>query len=83
MRGHDLGEILSDGEPDCGIGQGEAAEEQGRSPAEAFWNGEPGTSRIGRQRGQRTRRARPPRAESSSGNGVVHVDFSGPGPDAA
>lgn len=79
---HDLGEILSHGEPACGIGQGEAAEEQGQSPAEAFWDGEPGTSRIRPAAGPAHEAGEVSPAESS-GNDVVHVNFSGPGSDAA
>jgi hypothetical protein len=36
----DLGEILTHGEPQCGIGQGEVAEHATGSPGEAFWAGE-------------------------------------------
>ncbi|MFZ0377880.1 MAG: hypothetical protein WCD11_21190 [Solirubrobacteraceae bacterium] len=36
----DLGEILSHGEPRCGIGQGDVAEHATGSPGEAFWAGE-------------------------------------------
>ena len=81
---HDLGEILSHGEPAAGTGQGEAAEEPHQSPAEAFWNGEPGPARVN----SATRRAHEasqisPGENSSEGNGVVHVEFGGHGPDAA
>ena len=81
---HDLGEILSHGEPACGVGQAEAAEEPGQSPAEAFWDGELGASRTGSAVGPAHEASQVSTAEShSEGNGVVHVDFSGPGPDAA
>lgn len=81
---HDLGEILSHGEPACGSGQGEAAEEQSQSPAEAFWDGEPGTSRIRPAGGPVHEASEVSAVESpSEGNGIVHVNFSGPGPDAA
>ena len=37
----DLGEILAHGEPDHGMGQGEAAEQPSeQSPGQAFWDGE-------------------------------------------
>ena len=37
----DLGEILAHGEPDHGMGQGEAAEQPSeQSPGQAFWHGE-------------------------------------------
>ena len=37
----DLGEILAHGEPERGMGQGEAAEQaESQSPGQAFWEGE-------------------------------------------
>jgi hypothetical protein len=80
----DLGEILSYGEPGCGMGQGELDVEAGRSPGEAFWAGEvsaepatPGDDQA-REAGVGSRGQGP-----AAGNGAVHVDFSGRGPDAA
>ena len=69
----DLGEILAHGEPERGMGQGEATEQ----PAEA-----PGTDpahATGERDGDR--RAEP--SDRSNGNGVVVVEFGGPGPEAA
>ena len=77
----DLGEILAHGEPERGMGQGEAAEQP---DARAFWDGD-ASPRAGE---------RPPEASadrgtdaaagpSGQGNGVVVVDFRGLGPDAA
>jgi hypothetical protein len=81
---HDLGAILSHGEPACGIGQGEAADTQGQSPAEAFWDGAPGASPIRPAAAPMHEASEVSPVESpSEGNGVVHVNFSGPGPDAA
>ena len=77
----DLGEILAHGEPESGMGQGEAAEQP---DAQAFWDGEasPGAP-------ERPQDAAPDRGAdaavdtSAQANGVVVVDFSGLGPDAA
>ena len=77
----DLGEILAHGEPERGMGQGEAAEQP---DGQAFWDGEasPGAA-------ERSQEAGPDRGEDSAvdtpaqGNGVVVVDFRGLGPDAA
>jgi hypothetical protein len=79
----DLGEILAHGEPEHGMGQGEAAEVE-QSPAQAFWDGElagrhleppdePGGEAV----------AAPARGTDAQGNGVVVVDFGGLGPEAA
>ena len=81
----DLGQVLSHGEPGCGMGQGEVDEEEAtRPPGEAFWNGELPAEPVN-SGDERVREA----SESSPGeggsthNGVVHVDFSGRGPEAA
>jgi hypothetical protein len=80
----DLGEILAHGEPERGMGQGEAAEQAPeQSAAQAFWEGElqpgkpePAEDGVGQAAGAS--------AETpSQGNGVVVVDFRGLGPDAA
>ena len=69
----DLGEILAHGEPERGMGQGEATEQPAEAPAAD------GGGRDQRARPEQRRRgARPLR-----GNGLVVVDFGGPGPDAA
>jgi hypothetical protein len=79
----DLGEILSHGEPQCGIGQGDVAEHATGSPGEAFWAGEqtPDQVKPVAEDGHRVSETSP--AERPTGNGVVHVDLSGRGPDAA
>jgi hypothetical protein len=74
----DLGEILAHGEPERGMGQGEAAEQ---SPAQAFWDGEL-TAGPAEPAGEGTGE-RPTPARDPQGNGVVVVDFRGLGPDAA
>ena len=68
----DLGEILAHGEPEQGMGQGEAAEQPAEEmPAEAVdAAGEAGETREARR-------------APASGNGVVVVDFGGVGPEAA
>jgi hypothetical protein len=63
----DLGEALAHGEPEQGMGQGDAAE-----AAESGSGDGP----------QETVAAAPP-ASSKRDNGVVVVDFGGLGPDAA
>ena len=81
----DLGEILSHGEPDRGMGQGDGAEQPAeQSPGQAFWDGEvsaqelePGESASGGADGAA------PAEAGSRGDGVVVVDFRGLGPDAA
>ena len=81
---HDLGEILSHGEPPCGTGQAAAGEEPSTSPAEAFWEGEPTSGRNGPEVERPTDGTELSLSGSpAEGNGVVHVDFSGHGPDAA
>ncbi|OAI39392.1 hypothetical protein AYO39_02955 [Actinobacteria bacterium SCGC AG-212-D09] len=81
----DLGEILSHGEPERGMGQGEAAEQPPeQSPGQAFWDGELDTQAAqppGESSDAATEPAGP--AGSEQGNGVVVVDFRGLGPDAA
>jgi len=81
----DLGEILSHGEPERGMGQGEAAEQAAeQSPGQAFWNGElaaqPSESH-GEPAGVPAEGA--PKDGPSEGNGVVVVDFRTLCPDAA
>jgi hypothetical protein len=77
----DLGEILAHGEPERGMGQGEAAEQP---DGQAFWDGEATSSAP-----ERPPDAGPESGDGSSGdasaqgNGVVVVDFRGLGPDAA
>jgi hypothetical protein len=80
----DLGEILAHGEPERGMGQGEAAEQAAeQSPGQAFWEGElpPGqpepAEETAGEAADSAAEDRPP------GNGVVVVDFRGLGPDAA
>jgi hypothetical protein len=77
---HDLGEILSRGEPGCGMGQGEVVEEAPRSPGEGFWDGELTAVRVKSEQ-ERAREAgeASPGELSSEHNGVVHVDFGGRG----
>jgi Rad52/22 family double-strand break repair protein len=80
----DLGEILSHGEPDRGMGQGEATEQPAeQSPGQAFWDGE-----LAAEQAERTDEAAAGAAAAEGetapkGNGVVVVDFRGLGPDAA
>jgi hypothetical protein len=80
----DLGEILSHGEPERGMGQGEAAEhEPERSEAQAFWDGDPAPQQ-GDAATTRSADSVEPGAEAErQENGVVVVDFRGLGPDAA
>jgi len=68
----DLGEILAHGEPERGMGQGEATEQ----PAEAS-----GADPL-RATGEPDRNGGAEPSDHSHGNGVVVVDFSGPGPEA-
>jgi hypothetical protein len=81
----DLGEILAHGEPERGMGQGEAAEQTGgRSEAQAFWDGEPTPADAGASAGPAGEAPEQPAPERHAGsNGVVVVDFGGRGPDAA
>jgi hypothetical protein len=68
----DLGEILAHGEPERGMGQGEAAEQPTEELAgEAVAPGGEETSEGG------------PESAPAQGNGVVVVDFGGVGPEAA
>jgi hypothetical protein len=83
----DLGEILAHGEPEHGMGQGEAAEqaEAGRADEEsasgqAFWEGDL-ERRAESGEGSESGRDKP--AKPAEGNGVVVVDFGGLGPEAA
>jgi hypothetical protein len=80
----DLGQILSHGEPPCGTGQGEAGEDATGSPGEAFWAGElkPEEGKTAAEVSAQTSEVSPS-ASSPETNGVVHVDFTGRGPDAA
>jgi hypothetical protein len=68
----DLGEILAHGEPETGMGQGEAADRAADPGAAPGADAEPATHN-------------PPEAaerSSADGNGVVTVDFGGLGPAA-
>jgi hypothetical protein len=79
----DLGEILAHGEPERGMGQGEAAEQAPeQSPAQAFWEGELAADQAEAANAPTHDRADAP-APEQQGNGVVVVDFRGLGPDAA
>jgi hypothetical protein len=80
----DLGEILSHGEPAFGSGQGEVAEPATGSPSEAFWAGEQPPDQVGPEAQDAPEESAATPVESSpKTNGVVHVDFTGRGPDAA
>jgi hypothetical protein len=77
----DLGEILAHGEPERGMGQGEAAEQP---DAQAFWDGDASPGAPGRHQEPDPDRGEDSAADTSAqGNGVVVVDFRGLGPDAA
>jgi hypothetical protein len=79
----DLGEVLAHGEPERGMGQGEAAEFE-QSPAKEFWDGELSGEQLepsDASNGEAT--ASPARETDAHGNGVVVVDFGGLGPEAA
>jgi hypothetical protein len=84
----DLGAILGHGEPERGMGQGEAAAEQGPGPSvgQAFWDGEAVTeaAETPETPGEAAEAGSAPVREQQ-GNGVVVVDFRvlGPGPEAA
>jgi hypothetical protein len=72
----DLGEILAHGEPERGMGQGEAAEQPGEhAPAEAVETTGDGAAANGA--------GSDGGAAPAQGNGVVLVDFGGLGPEAA
>jgi hypothetical protein len=78
----DLGEILSHGEPERGMGQGEAAEQaEQQSPAQAFWEGELHPEAA--EAAERAPTDGAPADGGPDGDGVVVVDFRGLGPDAA
>lgn len=83
----DLGEILGHGEPERGMGQGEAAEQaSGPSEGQAFWDGEAVTAPLETAENPDEVAETGSAAEPAQhGNGVVVVDFRGlgPGPDAA
>jgi hypothetical protein len=76
----DLGEILAHGEPERGMGQGEAAEQP---DAQALWDGDASPSGAERPREPGPDRGADATDTSGQGNGVVVVDFRGLGPDAA
>jgi len=67
----DLGEILAHGEPESGMGQGEAAEQPPEEPSLAVAKGDVGN---GPAEGGR---------EDTEGDGAVVIDFAGLGPEAA
>ena len=80
----DLGEILSHGEPERGMGQGEAAEQAPeQSPGQAFWDGELAAEQAERPDEAAAHDAAADGATEPKGNGLVVVDFRGLGPDAA
>jgi hypothetical protein len=71
----DLGEILAHGEPEHGMGQGEAVEQPPEeTAAEPVEHGERGAETGGASNGG---------DPDAGGNGVVVVDFGGLGPEAA
>jgi hypothetical protein len=77
----DLGEILPHGEPERGMGQGEAAEQP---DAQACWDAEASPDAAERPREPDPSRGAGSAVDSpAQGNGVVVVDFRGLGPDAA
>jgi hypothetical protein len=67
----DLGEILAHGEPERGMGQGEAAEQPSEEAAVESGDAAQETSDAGNE------------GAPDTGNGVVVVDFGGLGPEAA
>jgi len=78
----DLGEVLAHGEPERGVGQGEAAEQAPeQSEAQAFWDGELSPPKPAEDGA--TEAADGSAETPAQGNGVVVVDFRGLGPDAA
>jgi hypothetical protein len=80
----DLGEILSHGEPQQGIGQGEAAEQElERSDAQAFWDGELAPDQAEPAQAEPAKTAEEAPGDQPRDNGLVVVDFRGLGPDAA
>jgi hypothetical protein len=77
----DLGEILAHGEPERGMGQGEAAEQP---DAQAFWDGDASPDAAEQPREAAAEHGEQSAGDASAqGNGVVVVDFRGLGPDAA
>jgi len=81
---NDLGAILSHGEPIGGMGQGALDDEAAQSPGDAFWSGEPAPVRVEPAAdGAPEASDASAGASSPEGNGVVHVDFTGRGPEAA
>ena len=78
----DLGETLAHGEPERGMGQGEAAEQAAeQTPGQAFWDGELAADQ-GDRVNEPSSEATGETAPEPKGNGVVVVDFRGLGPDA-
>jgi hypothetical protein len=69
----DLGEILPHGEPERGMGQGEAADQAIEPASTPTADGDPATE---------TTRPATATAAADHGNGVVAVDFGGLGPSA-
>lgn len=69
----DLGEILPHGEPESGMGQGEAADQAADPASTATADADPTTEATPRAAAD---------AASAHGNGVVEVDFGGLGPSA-
>jgi len=67
----DLGEILAHGEPESGMGQGEAAEQPPEEPAAAVSDGGVISAAAHRDHAD------------EEGNGAVVIDFAGLGPEAA
>jgi hypothetical protein len=79
----DLGAILAHGEPDHGMGQGEAAEQElERSDAQAFWDGELAPEQAEPAQGEPGKTEQAP-GDQRRDDGLVVVDFRGIGPDAA
>jgi hypothetical protein len=67
----DLGDILAHGEPESGMGQGEAAEQPPDGPAAAVGEGEVKGAAADSGR------------DDAEGNGAVVIDFADLGPEAA
>ena len=80
----DLGEILPHGEPERGMGQGEAAEQPPEQPpGQAFWDGDLSSDQAEAAQRAAGESEDGGSAKTQQGNGVVVVDFRGLGPDAA
>jgi hypothetical protein len=80
----DLGEILSHGEPERGMGQGEAAEQPAeQTPGQAFWDGQLSPVQPDGADEDASAQAEHSAQKPPEGNGVVVVDFRGLGPDPA